>query len=116
MDFILIALLASKTVLPAIDRETLDLQARAEALRTSTAAVSTYRPPATRRSAVGVPLDLNTITTICRTAATHARPVAYVERLGRAYELSGNQTRTLRSNCAAYIDARADTMRIFRAR
>jgi hypothetical protein len=116
MDILLLALLASKTVLPAIDRETLELQARAEALRPTMAAASSHRRPVARRAVAGVPLDLNTITTICRSAANHARPVAYVERLGRAYELSGNQTQALRSNCAAYIDARADTMRIFRTR
>lgn len=116
MEIILAALLASKTVLPAIDRETLDLQARAEALRPIQAVASSNRRPVARRAVAGVPLDLNTITTICRSAATHSRPVAFIERLGRAYELSGNQTQTLRSNCAAYIAARADTMRILRTR
>ena len=113
MHIILAALLASKTVLPAIDRETLEMQARAEALRPTTA-VASPNTRLFRRAAGGVPLDLGTITTICRAAASHARPVAYVERQGRAHELSGNQMQSLRSNCAAYIDARADTLRILR--
>ena len=112
MDIIFAMLLAGKNVLPTIDRQTLELEARAEALRPATARSST-RPARQRNPSVG-PLDLNTITTICRTAAGHARPVAFVEGLGRAYELSGSQTRALRSNCAAYLDARADTMRIMR--
>jgi hypothetical protein len=116
MEIILAALLASKTVLPAIDRETLEMQARAEALRPTTAVASSSNPRLFRRAAGGVPLDLGTITTICRAAANHARPVAYVERQGRAHELSGNQMQALRSNCAAYIDARADTLRILRTR
>ena len=115
MDIILLALLASKTVLPAIDRETLEMQARAEALR-ATPAVASANPHFFSRRAGGVPLDLGTITTICRAAASHARPLAYIERQGRAHDLSGNQTQALRSNCAAYIDARADTMRILRTR
>src|SRR5688572_19855389 len=114
MEIILAALLASKTVLPAVDRETLDLQARAEALRPQTTAAAKWRPAPRRQSAD--PLDLNTITTICRAAGNHANPVAYVTRLGRAYELSANQQLSLRSNCAAYLDARADTMRILRTR
>ena len=113
MEIILAALLASKTVLPAVDRETLDLQARAEALRPQTTAAAKWRPA--RRQSVDT-LDLNTITTICRAAGSHANPVAYVTRLGRAYELSANQQLSLRSNCAAYLDARADTMRILRTR
>ena len=115
MHIILAALLASKSVLPAIDRETLEMQARAEALRPTTA-VASSSTRLFRRASGGVPLDLGTITTICRAAANHARPVAYVERQGRAHELSGNQMESLRSNCAAYIDARADTLRILRTR
>jgi hypothetical protein len=113
MDIILAAFLAGKTVLPTVDRETLELQARAEALRPAAAGASANRRGA--RNAVST-LDLNTITAICRRAGSHAQPVAYVERLGRAYELNGNQTRALRANCAAYLDARADTMRILRTR
>ena len=115
MEIILAALLASKAVLPAIDRETLEMQARAEALRPATAVASSNRHLFSR-AAGGLPLELGTITTICRAAANHARPVAYVERQGRAHDLSGNQMRVLRSNCAAYIDARADTLRILRTR
>ena len=115
MEIILAALLASKTVLPAVDRETLDLQARAEALRPQPAAAAKLRPVSSRRQSADT-LDLNTITTICRAAGSHANPVAYVSRLGRAYELSASQQLSLRSNCAAYLDARADTMRILRTR
>jgi hypothetical protein len=114
MEIILAALLAGKTVLPAIDRETLEIQARAEALRPRVAIVSTKQRRASRRDASVGALDLATITTICRAAGGHAQPVAYVEGLGRAYELSGSQRHALRSNCAAYLDARADTMRILR--
>ena len=114
MEIILAALLASKAVLPAVDRETLDLQARAEALRPQPAAAAKLRPSSGRRSVDT--LDLTTITTICRAAGSHANPVAYVSRLGRAYELSASQQLSLRSNCAAYLHARADTMRILRTR
>ena len=115
MEIILAALLASKTVLPAVDRETLDLQARAEALRPrhAVAAVSRNHPVVRPAAGLGL-LDLGTITTICRAAGNHANPVAYVTRLGRAYELSANQTQALRSNCAAYLSARADTLQNIR--
>ena len=114
MELILAALLASKTVLPAVDRETLDLQARAEALRPQYAVAASSRRPAVRPAAGLGLLDLGTITTICRAAGNHANPVAYVTRLGRAYELNANQTQALRSNCAAYLNARADTLRNIR--
>jgi hypothetical protein len=114
MEIILAALLAGKAVLPAVDRETLELQARAEALRPRAAVAASGRRPALRPAANPGLLDLETITTICRAAGNHAHPVAYVTRLGRAYELSANQTQALRSNCAAYLTARADTLRNIR--
>ena len=116
MDIILTALLAGKMALPTIDRETLELQARAEALRPRAAAAAPARRPAPRRTARLGPLDLGTITVICRAAGSHANPVAFVTRLGHAYELNASQTRALRSNCAAYLTARADTLRIVRGR
>jgi len=135
MEIIFAALLAGKALLPVIDRETLDMQARAEALRPRTSlsrpsaaasrpAAKAQRPAtamnATRASArvgnvnVG-PLDLGTMTTICREAGGHTNPVAYVTRLSAAYELNATETRSLRSNCAEYLRARAETLRNLRA-
>jgi hypothetical protein len=133
MEIIFAALLAGKALLPAIDRESLDLQARAEALRprtnmsrpgaaTSRPAAKAQRPAATatttrtssRPGSVG-PLDLGTMTTICREAGGHTNPVAYVTRLSAAYELNATETRSLRSNCAEYLRARAETLRNLRA-
>jgi len=135
LEIIFAALLAGKALLPAIDRESLDLQARAEALRPR-AAMSRPRgemsrprakaqPPATaattthassRSAAANLgPLDLTTMTTICREAGGHTNPVAYVSRLSAAYELDASEARSLRTNCAEYLRARAETLRNLRA-
>ena len=133
MEIIFAALLAGKALLPVIDRESLDLQARAEALRPRTSmsrptavrsrpaakaqhpatTVTSTRTPS-RSGSVG-PLDLGTMTTICREAGGHTNPVAYVTRLSAAYELNPTETRSLRSNCAEYLRARAETLRNLRA-
>ena len=102
--------LASAKILPQIDREALDLQARAEALQPRThlrrpsqpvaivrqpapqpvrqAASQPVRQPAVRRASAGNPLDLAQITTICRAAGEQDDPAAFIGRLSNAYALS----------------------------
>ncbi|MFN3946031.1 MAG: hypothetical protein ACK4K7_13990 [Allosphingosinicella sp.] len=97
MNAILIALAASAAqVLPDIDRASLDLQARAEALQ----------EPAGRRS-----LDIASVSTICNAAAGQPDPAAFIATLSRAYALSRSEGASLRSNCAAYMAGRADAGR-----
>ena len=109
MEIILAALLAGKTFLPQIDRGSLELQARAEALQVRQA------PPAQRRTAVRrastSPLDLASITTICRAAGNQADPAGFIARLSRAYSLSADENQSLRTSCAAYLTGRADARR-----
>ena len=111
MEIILAALLAGKTVLPAIDRETLELQARAEALQPRTAVSETIRRPVPRRAASPGTLDLASITTICRAAGNQADPGRFIARLSTAYSLSRDESSSLRSSCAAYLAGRADASR-----
>lgn len=106
MELILAALLAGKNVLPQIDRSALELQARAEALQPA----RTARRPAVRRASSG-PLDLASITTICRAAGNQADPAAFIARIGGAYSLSSEDNASLRSSCAAYLAGRADASR-----
>lgn len=110
MDIILAALLAGKTVLPTIDRESLELQARAEALQPRSAPVTTARPTV-RRAAGAATLDLGSITTICRAAGNQPDPAGFIARLSRAYSLSSDESVSLRSSCAAYLAGRADAGR-----
>jgi hypothetical protein len=109
MDIILAALIASKPVLPTIDRESLELQARAEALRPVTAPPA--QRPRTRRASSPGTLDLGSITTICRAAGNQADPAAFIAGLSGAYSLSAEERGSLRSSCAAYLDGRADARR-----
>ena len=111
MEIILAALLAGKTVLPAIDRETLELQARAEALQPRTAVIQPVRRPAPRRAASSDTLNLSSITTICRAAGNQADPARFIARLSTAYSLSSGESASLRSSCAAYLAGRADASR-----
>jgi hypothetical protein len=115
MVIILTALLAAKTVLPQIDRNALELQARAEALQPRAAppktAVRTVRRPAVRQASGGTPLDLASITTICRAAGNQNDPATFISRLSTAYSLSADDSVSLRSSCAAYLAGRADARR-----
>src|SRR4051812_3358703 len=96
--------LASAKILPLIDREALDLQARAEALQprhhvsqpvrrptqpvvavrqpapqpVRQAAIQPVRQPTLRRASGGSPLDLAQITTICRAAGEQDDPGAFI--------------------------------------
>jgi hypothetical protein len=136
MVIFLTALLASAKILPLIDREALDLQARAEALQPRThvsrplrrpaqpvatrqpapqpvrqAVVQPVRQPTLRRASAGNPLDLAQITTICRAAGEQDDPAAFIGRLSNAYALSADDRTSLRSSCAAYLAGRADARR-----
>src|ERR1700712_2441984 len=137
MVIFLTALLASTKFLPLIDREALDLQARAEALQPRThvsrpvrrpsqpvaivrqpapqpvrqAVVQPVRQPTFRRASAGTPRDLAQITTICRAAGEQDDPAAFIGRLGNAYSLSADDRASLRSSCAAYLAGRADARR-----
>jgi len=122
MIIILTALLAGSKVLPMVDRDSLELQARAEALQPRAAPAHTatrpvprpaapVRRPAPRRASGGNPLDLAQITTICRAAGEQDDPAAFIGRLSGAYSLSTTDSASLRSSCAAYLAGRADARR-----
>jgi len=111
MEIILAALLAGKTVLPVIDRNTLELQARAEALQPRTAPAAAPRRPVVRRASSSSMLDMGSITTICRAAGNQADPAGFIARLSRAYSLSADENQSLRTSCAAYLTGRADARR-----
>lgn len=107
--FLTAALLAGSKI--QIDREALDLQARAEALQPRTRAVQPARRPVPRRASGGNALDLGQITTICRAAGEQTDPATFIGRLSSAYSLSADDSASLRSSCAAYLAGRADARR-----
>jgi len=118
MVIILTALLAGSKVLPMVDRQSLELQARAEALqpragpaRRVTRPATPVRRPQPRRASGGNALDLAQITTICRAAGDQDDPAAFIGRLSSAYSLSAGDSSSLRSSCAAYLAGRADARR-----
>ncbi len=111
MVIILAALLAGKAILPTIDRSTLELQSRAEALQPRAAPV---RRPALRRASSSGALDLAAITTICRAAGDQNDPATFLARLSSAYSLSTDEGVSLRSSCAAYLAGQADARRASR--
>lgn len=111
MHIILAALLAGPTLLPQIDRRSLELQARAEALQPRATTPRTTRRTAPRRASSGGALDLASITTICRAAGNQSDPAAFIARLSSAYSLNNQDSDALRSSCAAYLAGRADARR-----
>lgn len=96
-----------------IDRDTLDVQARAEALQPRQRAQTSQpvRRLAPRRASGGNALDLAQITTICRAAGEQANPGEFIGRLSGAYGLSSDDNASLRASCAAYLAGRADARR-----
>lgn len=136
MSILLSLLLAQARVLPEIDRRSLDLQARAEALQTrrpiaapvTQAQIRAKPAPMSQRTAVraasvpprqnqrlpsprrasGGALDLSAITTICRAAGNQADPASFLTTLSKAYSLNSTESGSLRTSCAAYLAGRAD--------
>lgn len=96
-----------------IDRDALDTQARAEAMRPrqATRSAQPVRRPAPRRASGGNALDLAQITTICRAAGEQPDPGDFVTRLSGAYGLGADDTASLRASCGAYLAGRADARR-----
>ena len=111
MELMLIAFLAGKTLLPTIDRQSLEIQARAEALAPADRAVRASSRLAPRRASGAQALGLSSITTICRAAGSQPDPTGFVTRLSRAYSLSNDEIQSLRSSCAAYLAGSADARR-----
>ena len=100
MSILLAALLLGPSGLPEIDRRSLDLQARAEALQ----------PRLASSQAKGL-FELDAITTVCRAAGSQPDPRAFLSTLSRAYGLDATQASALRGSCAAYLAGRADGSR-----
>jgi hypothetical protein len=94
------ALLLGPSGLPEIDRLSLDLQARAEALQ----------PRLARSDREGL-FELEAMTTVCRAAASQPDARAFLATLSRAYGLNASETAALRGSCAAYFAGRADARR-----
>jgi len=101
MNIFLAAMLLAPGPLPEIDRASLDMQARAEALQPRTASASSRR---------GL-FELDTMTTVCRAAGGQADPRAFIATLSRAYGLNATESAALRGSCAAYMAGRADGRR-----
>jgi hypothetical protein len=68
------------------------------------------RRPVVRRASTG-PLDLASITTICRAAGNQDDPAGFIARLSTAYSLTADDSVSLRASCAAYLAGRADARR-----
>lgn len=94
------ALLIGPSGLPEIDRHSLDLQARAEALQ----------PRLARSQREGL-FELEAMTTVCRAAGSQPDPGAFLATLSRAYGLNAHEATALRGSCAAYLAGRADRRR-----
>lgn len=98
MSIIIAALLAAPLG-AEIDRHSLDLQARAEAMQP--------RVQARARGASAIRIDdLGTIAVICSAAAQERDPGRFLTVLEGAYRLSASESAALRASCAGYLAAR----------
>ena len=79
--------------------------------RQTQSASATQRRTQPRRATSGGPLDLASITTICRAAGNQEDPAGFIARLSTAYSLSDADSISLRASCAAYLAGRADARR-----
>jgi hypothetical protein len=80
-------------------------------IRPAQTASATQRRTQPRRATSGGPLDLASITTICRAAGNQDDPAGFIARLSTAYSLSAEDSTSLRASCAAYLAGRADARR-----
>jgi hypothetical protein len=71
---------------------------------------ATQRRTQPRRANTG-PLDLASITTICRAAGNQDDPAGFIARISTAYSMSAEDSISLRASCAAYLAGRADARR-----
>ncbi len=79
--------------------------------RTAATPAAAQRRTQPRRASGGNPLDLASITTICRAAGNQEDPAGFIARLSTAYSLSSADSTSLRASCAAYLAGRADARR-----
>ena len=79
--------------------------------QTASAGSAAQRRTQPRRATSGGPLDLASITTICRAAGNQDDPAGFIARLSTAYSLSDADSTSLRASCAAYLAGRADARR-----
>ena len=79
--------------------------------QTASAGTAAQRRTQPRRATSGGPLDLASITTICRAAGNQEDPAGFIARLSTAYSLSDADSTSLRASCAAYLAGRADARR-----
>lgn len=79
--------------------------------QTASAGTAAQRRTQPRRASSGGPLDLASITTICRAAGNQEDPAGFIARLSTAYSLSDADSISLRASCAAYLAGRADARR-----
>ena len=100
MSMILAALLLGPSGLLEIDRRSLELQARAEALQ-----------PRRASSARDSLFELEAMTTVCRAASAQSDPRIFLATLSRAYGLDPGESAALRGSCAAYLAGRAEARR-----
>lgn len=85
--------------------------AQARPTRTANAPATAQRRSQPRRASGGGPLDLASITTICRAAGNQDDPAGFIGRISSAYALSAEDSDSLRASCAAYLAGRADARR-----
>jgi hypothetical protein len=83
---------------------------RTAPVQTASAPRAAQRRTQPRRATSG-PLDLASITTICRAAGNQEDPAGFIARLSTAYSLSADDSTSLRASCAAYLAGRADARR-----
>ena len=80
-------------------------------VRRAAVQIGAFRTPAGMpmlRRASGGAMDLASITTVCRAAGGQNDPATYLASYSRAYALSGTESSSLRTSCAAYLAGRAD--------
>lgn len=83
----------------------------AQVANTQNAPTAAQRRTQPRRANGGGPLDLASVTTICRAAGNQSDPAGFIARLATAYSLSPSDMTSLRASCAAYLAGRADARR-----
>jgi hypothetical protein len=101
---ILAAMLASAQVMPWIDRDALDAQAKVEAVQT--AAAKPRKASFSAKEALAK--DVEAISTVCGAAAKSPNAAALLTSIGDAFGMSRGEVSALRERCALYLAGRRD--------
>ena len=102
-------MLASAQVMPSIDRNWLEAQARREQVKRISAPAAAKPRPVSASDALRT--NMEAVSAVCDAAATSDDGAAFLTRLGTAFQMPRGEVAALRERCALYLLGARDARR-----